>query len=285
MGDCCDMEPVKAQECVWRCKKLPAPLWWLSCKFSGIKWGIKAFIRRHKKSPMEMWVENEVRLAIEREQAADREDCEKRGKKYSPKDFSYGGEIYKSALRAYKSLLKDGHSGMSWAFTTGVLTRMMKGLPLTPLTGADDEWHECGIRNAEGVVDYQNCRKSSLFKHVHPDGTVTYNDIDRAICVDTADKGDTHHFGLCTSVVDEMFPITFPYSPDSKPFKVVDRIFDTKGKRGEFDTVGILRVECPDGSVKLVDRYYKEGEKEWIAIGKDEFELRLQSYKDALNNK
>ena len=179
MGDCCDMEPVKAKECVGRCKKIPTPLWWLSCKFDGIKWGIKAFIRRHKKSPMEMWVENEVRLAIEREQAADREDCERRGKKYNPKDFSYGGEIYKSALRAYKSLLKDGHSGMSWAFTTSVLTRMMKHLPLTPLNGTDDEWHECGIRNADGVVDYQNCRKSSLFKHVHPDGTVTYNAVTR----------------------------------------------------------------------------------------------------------
>ena len=174
---------------------------------------------------------------------------------------------------------------MSWAFTTGVLTRMMKNLPLTPLTGADDEWHKCEIRNADGTVDYQNCRKSSLFKHVHPDGTVTYNDIDRAVCVDAEDKVDTHHFGICTSVVDEMFPIAFPYSPDSKAYKVVDRIFSSEGKHGEFDTVGILRVECPDGSVKLVDRYYKEGENEWVTIGREEFELRLQSYKDSLNNK
>lgn len=285
MGDCCDMGPVKAKECTRSCKKLPEPLWWLSCKLGGIKWGIKAFIRRHKKSAMEMWVEREVRIAIEREQEADRKDCEERDKKYNPKDFSYGSEIYRSALRAYKTLLKDGHSGMSWAFTTGVLTRMMKNLPLTPLTGADDEWVECGIRNADGTVDYQNCRKSSLFKHVHPDGTVTYNDVDRAVCVDAEDKGDTHYFGLCTSVVDEMFPITFPYSPASKAYKVVDHIFDSNGKRGEFDTVGILRVECPDGEVKLVDRYYKEGEMEWVAIGKDEFELRLQSYKDSLNNK
>lgn len=74
MGDCCDMEPVKDQECVGRCKKMPAPLWWLSSKLDGIKWGIKSFIRCHKKSPMEMWVENEVRLAIEREQEADRKD-------------------------------------------------------------------------------------------------------------------------------------------------------------------------------------------------------------------
>ena len=285
MGDCCDMEPVKAQECVGKCKKVPAPLWWLGCKFDEIKWGIKYFIRRHRKSPMEMWVEREVKIAIEREKAADKEDCEKRGKKYNSKDFSYGGAIYESALKAYKSLLKDGHSGMSWAFTTNVLDRMMQHKVLTPLQGTDDEWRESEIRNEDGTVDYQNVRQTSLFKHVHPDGTVTYNDIDRAVCVDAEDKHDIHHFSLCTKVVDEMFPIEFPYMPGNKSYRVVDRIFSSTGKHGEFDTVGILRVECPDGEVKLVDRYYKEGEKEWIAIGKDEFELRLQSYKDSLNNK
>lgn len=285
MGDCCDMEPVKAQECVGRCKKMPAPLWWLGCKFDEIKWGIKAFIRRHQKSAMETWVEREVKIAIDREHAADKEDCEKRGKKYNPKDFSYGGAIYESALKAYKLLLKDGHSGMSWAFTTNVLNRMMQHKVLTPLQGTDDEWHECEIRNEDGTVDYQNVRQTSLFKHVHPDGTATYNDVDRAVCVDAEDKGDIHHFGLCTNVVDEMFPITFPYMPDNKSYKVVDRIFSSKGKLGEFDTVGILRVECPDGTVKLVDRYYKEGDGGWVAIGKGEFELRLQSYKDSLNNK
>lgn len=258
---------------------------WIKRKLSEIKWWLIHLRHCWKKSPMQSWVEREVKIAIDREHAADKEDCEKRGKKYNPKDFSYGGAIYESALKAYKSLLKDGHSGMSWAFTTSVLTRMMQHKVLTPLRGTDDEWHESGMKDQDGTQKFQNVRQSSLFKHVHPDGTVTYNDIDRAVCVDAEDKGDVHHFGLCTSVVDEMFPITFPYSPDSKPFKVVDRIFDSKGKRGEFDTVGILRVECPDGTVKLVDRYYKEGEKEWIAIGKDEFELRLQSYKDSLNNK
>lgn len=285
MGDCCDMEPVKAQECVERCKKMPAPLWWLGCKFDEIKWGIKYFIRRHRKSAMETWVEREVKIAIDREHAADKEDCEKRGKKYNPKDFSYGGSIYESALKAYKSLLKDGHSGMSWAFTTNVLNRMMQHKVLTPLQGTDDEWHECEIHNDGGTVDYQNIRQSSLFKHVHPDGTVTYNDVDRAVCKDAEDESDIHHFGLSARVVDEMFPITFPYMPGNKSYKVVDRIFSSKGKLGEFDTVGILRVECPDGSVHLINKFYKEGKDDWIAINKEEFELRLQSYKDSLNNK
>lgn len=285
MGDCCVEEPVKAQECVGKCKKLPAPIWWLGCKFNEIKWGIKYFIRRHRKSAMETWVEREVKIAIEMEQAADKEDCEKRGKKYNPKDFSYGGAIYESALKAYKSLLKDGHSGMSWAFTTNVLNRMMQHKVLTPLQGTDDEWVECCIRNEEGTVDYQNVRRSSLFKHVHPDGTVTYNDVDRAVCVDAEDNGDVHHFGLCTSVVDELFPITFPYMPGNKSYKVIDRIFATNGNPGEFDTVGILRVECPDGSVHLINKFYKEEGKDFVPISKDEYDLRLESWNNAMMNK
>lgn len=258
--------------------KKPAPLWWLCCKFDEIKWGIKHFIRRHRKSTTELWVEREVKIAIDREHAADKEDCEKRGKKYNPKDFSYGGAIYESALKAYKSLLKDGHSGMSWAFTTNVLNRMMQHKVLTPLQGTDDEWNECGIRDADGPVDYQNVRQSSLFKHVHPDGTVTYNDVDRAVCVDAEDKWDIHHFGLSARVVDEMFPIAFPYMPSDKSYKVVDRIFSSEGKRGEFDTVGILRVECPDGSVHLINKFYKEVGHEMVPIPKDEYDIRLEAY-------
>lgn len=258
---------------------------WMKRKLMDIKWWFIRLRHRWEKSPMETWVEREVKIAIDREHAVDKEDCEKRGKKYNPKDFSYGGEIYKSALKAYKSLLKDGHSGMSWAFTTNVLNRMMQHKVLTPLQGADDEWHECEIHNMDGTVDYQNVRQSSLFKHVHPDGTVTYNDVDRAVCVDADDKHDTHHFGLSASIVDELFPITFPYMPGNKSYKVVDRIFATNGNPGEFDTVGILRVECQDGSVHLINKFYKEGKDDWIAINKEEFELRLQSYKDSLNNK
>lgn len=273
-----------ASDCLVQAENENRPSW-LKRKLSDMKWWFVRLRHRWEKSAMETWVEREVKIAIDRERAADKEDCEKRGKKYNPKDFSYGGAIYESALKAYKSLLKDGHSGMSWAFTTNVLNRMMQHKVLTPLQGTDDEWHECEIRNDDGTADYQNVRQSTLFKHVHPDGTVTYNDVDRAICVDADDKGDTHHFGLSASVVDEMFPITFPYMPSDKAYRVVDRIFATNGNPGEFDTVGILRVECPDGSVHLINKFYKEGKDDWIAINMEEFELRLQSYKDLLNNK
>jgi hypothetical protein len=181
------MEPVKAKECVGKFKKTC----WLIRKFNDIKWGIKAFIRRHRKSPIEMWAEREVALAIEREREAERKDAEEHGKKYDPKGFSYGGAIYESALKAYRSLSGDGHSGMSWSFTGKVLMRLMKGRPLTSLKGTDDEW----VKVTEDEELYQNSRCSSVFKHVFGDSTVKYTDNDYVVCIDD-DNGHTHHFGL-----------------------------------------------------------------------------------------
>lgn len=286
MGDCCDMEPETAQECVGRCKKMPAPFWWLSCKFSGIKWGIKSFIRRHRKSPMELWAEHEVEVAVAREMEADRKDAEEHGRKYSPKEFSYGGEIYKSALRAFKSLLKDDHSGMSWAFTASALRRLMDNRPLTPLAGSSDEWVECGLCSPGHGQDFQNARCSSVFKNVSDDGNVTYSDINAVIGVNADDPGDTHHMSLCSQAVYELHPIKFPYMPPSKPYKVTDRIFAMNGNPGEFDTVAILSVTTPDGKVEAVNKYYKEDEDgHFVQIGKDEYDLRYESYKSARMNK
>lgn len=276
MGDCCDMEPVKDQECVGKCKRMPTPLWWLICTFGGIKYGIKTFMRRHRKSPMERWAEREINIAIEREQASEREDCEKRGKKYNPKDFDYGGEIYRSALRAYKSMLKDGHSGMSWSFTSHVLQRLMKNRPLTPLQGTDDEWTEFS------GDWYQNSRCSSVFKRVNSDGSVSYHDNDYVVCIDDQD-GHFHRLGLLKDEVYSRWPITFPYMPSEKPYKVYDRTFDSvNAERGCFDTVACLRIEEPDGTVHAVNKFWKEANDHFEEITKEEYDLRLESYMNKL---
>lgn len=216
-----------------------------------------------KKSGRELWAEKEIEIAVKREQEADREDCEKRGKKYSKKDFSYGGEIYKSAYRAYKSLLKDGHSGMSWSFTKSVLMRLMENKPLTPLTGDESEWVL--------VDDY--------------DGTFHYFDDDRVQCVD-AEDGSIHHFKLSSDEAEKMFPISMPYLPGKRGYKVHDCIFSSEGKIGEFDTVGVLRVEEPDGTEHLVNKFYKEDANgSFVQITKAEYDLRYECWKSHKSDK
>lgn len=50
--------------------------------------------------------------------------------------------------------------GAVWVMVP-VLHRLLHGLPLTPLTGADDEWRATSI---EGAVLFQNIRCSHVFK-------------------------------------------------------------------------------------------------------------------------
>lgn len=52
--------------------------------------------------------------------------------------------------------------GAVWAMVP-VLESLLTGLPLSPLTGEDDEWMEVGLER-EGVEIYQNVRCSTVFK-------------------------------------------------------------------------------------------------------------------------
>lgn len=78
------------------------------------------------------WAENKIRLACERENP-DRKEGE----------FDYGCACYESAFKAFKSLIEDGHSGMSISITRNILNRLIIGQPLTPIEDMDDIWNEC----------------------------------------------------------------------------------------------------------------------------------------------
>lgn len=241
----------------------------------------KRLFKRNKKSSNLSWAEHEVELAIEREHEFERKDAEEHGKKYDTKGFSYGVAIYKSALKAYKSLLKDGHSGMSWSFTREVLIRLMKHRPLTPLQGTDDEW----VNVLKDEDWYQNRRCSSMFKRVCSDGTVKYTDNDYIVCIDD-ENGNSHNFGLLNDEVYSRWPITFPYMPSEKPYKVYDRTFDSvNAERGCFDTVACLRIEEPDGTVHAVNKFWKEVDNHFEEITKEEYDLRLESYMNKLEER
>lgn len=76
------------------------------------------------------WAAREVALASqkERESAEDKDD------------WDYGVACYESALRAYRSLERDGHSGMSIQITKSILNRLIDGKCLTPIEDDPDIW-------------------------------------------------------------------------------------------------------------------------------------------------
>ena len=81
------------------------------------------------------WAEREVAIA-----------CKKEKEKFNNEEgefyYSYGCACYQSALKAFKSLCYDGHSGLSMKIAQSILNRLINGQPLTPIEDTDDVWYE-----------------------------------------------------------------------------------------------------------------------------------------------
>ena len=62
-----------------------------------------------------------------------------------------------------------------------------------------------------------------------------------------------------------------PYYPPDKPTKVYCSDFLTDRKNGDFDTVGMFYAIRPDGERIEINRFFKEGEDDWIEITEAEY--------------
>lgn len=221
-----------------------------------------------EKSDMEQWAEKEVRMACHHENP-DRKDGE----------FDYGCACYESALKAYNSLCEDGHSGMSIGFTKAILNRLIDHKPLLPIEDKEDAWYDVSEHFGAGKkgIEFQCKRMSSLFKKVSEDGTVKYSDISRYYGVDINNPSVSYHNGLIDKIGEAMFPITMPYMPYDKPFKVYTEDFLVDPKNGDYDTRGMLYIITPDGEKMEINRYFKEVENGFEEIDEAEYLSRKES--------
>lgn len=212
---------------------------------------------------MTEWAENEVRIACERERAES---------KTPEGEWDYGCACYESALKAYKCLMEDGHSGMSFSITRQILNRLMRGQPLTPIEDTEDVWNEVPSLKEDSSMIYQCKRMSSLFKKVHPNGKVTYSDNERYYAVYAENSDVTWNNGLIRDIIDEMFPITMPYIPKN-PIKVVCEEFLVDPKNGDYDTIGVLYA-VKDGEKTAINRFFAEHDGKMVEIQESEYMFR-----------
>ncbi len=224
-----------------------------------------------EKSNMQSWAEREIEIA-----------CKHENPDRKPGEWDYGCACYESALKAFNSLLEDGHSGFSIGMTKHILNRLIDIKPLTPIEDTKDVWSDCSYRKE--ADSYQCKRMRSLFKDIYSDGTVKYHDVDRICCVNVDNPNISYHSGLVSNIVDEMYPITMPYFPESNPFVVHCEEFLTDPKNGDFDTVGILYVIKPNGDRVEINRFFKEGEDDFIEIASCEYEMRRKMHEERLEN-
>ena len=218
------------------------------------------------------WAKREIELACKRE----------RGNR--PKyEFDYGCACYASALKALKSLLDDEHSGASIMIAKSILNRLIDGKVLTPIEDTPDIWEDCCRYDYEIGYTTQQCKRmSSLFKYIDDDGTVKYKDINRFVCADKDRPSLTWHSGLIDKILDEKFPIIMPYMPSEKPFMVYCSEALTDPKNGDFDTVAIWYVKKPHGALEDINRFFKEGEDDWVEIDATEYQKRKEM--EVINN-
>ena len=211
---------------------------------------------------MTEWARREVEIACKRENP-DREEGE----------WDYGCACYESALKAYECLSEHGHSGFSWGLTRNVLMRLMDGKPLTPIEDNEEDWKESRGYN-DGGKHYQCKRMSSLFKDVSADGTVKYTDVNRVEMFNVESPDVAWSNGYIRDLIDERFPITFPYIPEVRPYRVYVEEFLYEEGNGDYDTIGILYCVKPDGEKVDLNIYLGEVDGKFVEISLHEYDLR-----------
>ena len=199
------------------------------------------------------WVKNEIDLACSNEN-------------------EYGKAIYNSAAKAYMSLSKDGHSGFSIGITRQILNRMLKHKPLTPLTGADDEWSRCVERNDdEGYTCYQNKRYSALFKRVYDNGEIEYSDVDKFTCEDVNNSNIRYYARYIIKRVEHLYPISMPYMPNDEPIVIYTEEFLFNPNMGDYDTVAIMYLREPNGTKIDINIFLADKGNKMEEISEEEY--------------
>ena len=182
-------------------------------------------------------------------------------------------EEYEAAYRCYCNFLDELEKLKDVRIIKTVFTQLLHEENLSPIVDSEDDWTLVeGFDPAVGCDNpgwsiYQCKRRSSLFKKVvygRKTGEVdeiTFRDIDRAVCIDINKPDFMYTGGMGSLVLDEMIPITLPYSPCGK-IRIFTEDFKYHEKyEGDLDTVGVLYFRMPDGTMKKVKRYFKEDHK------------------------
>lgn len=124
----------------------------------------------------------------------------------------YNGMMRKHLLHMVGEFANEGHSGFSASYALQCLRKLLNFKPLSPLTGADDEWHD--VAEISGVPHYQNKRCSSVFKD-GKDGEAY--DIDGKVFWEWIRTEDGREIKSYYTGRESRVPVTFPYTVPDEP--------------------------------------------------------------------
>lgn len=215
---------------------------------------------------IDVWAKKEVELAMNEAIKSGSDNC----------STHYICECLNSALKAFNSLLEDGHSGASVKQTLMFLQRLVRRLPLTPID-EDTTWVKSNVSES-GKTTYRCARMSGLFKDVDREGNITYTDVHRVVCVNKDDvQAPVWYNGFISRIVNSIYPIKFPYYPSSDP--IIAYVSEhTTSLKEDFDTICIDSVKLNNGETVDVKRFFKEDtdSNSWVEIDKEEYTSRVE---------
>lgn len=115
--------------------------------------------------------------------------------------------ITKNVMDILTVFEKQDHSGISANYTINLVNRLLRWMPLTPLTGEEDEWYDpYGPDNTQ-----QNKRCTTVFRR-NFDNSTAYNIHGRVF---SNNGGKTWWTSR-----DSLVPVTFPYVVPTEPERV-----------------------------------------------------------------
>ena len=185
---------------------------------------------------------------------------------------AYNTLISKNVLKAFSSIFEDRYSSIYDKETIiYLLNRLCNYLPLTPIKNTDNIWIKHLTYNIPDVSlkeVYQCSRMPSLFKEVYSDGSIKYKDITR---YHVKFKGNARliydYCEIIDRVMDELYPITFPYFPTKDPYYIYPEICCQN-----LDIMVIRYIVTPTKELVEINRYFKkEGDTDYIEITEDEY--------------
>lgn len=209
-----------------------------------------------EKSPVEVWAENEIAIA----------------KKNT--DW-YMNAAIDSAMRAFRCLCEDKHSGLSIQIAQEILNRLIDQLPLTELKDTDE--FPIAYKDANATI-YQASRCSAVMKTIRaPANASSGKWIDVGAQIFWIDVGDKIYNEDQNCIVEavhhETDPIVFPYFPDSNP---IQYLVDTVMEGSNVIAVHVIRRIRAFGRIsEPVDKYYRyvEDTSRIEEFDKEEFEV------------
>lgn len=208
---------------------------------------------------MSEWAKREVEI-VKEDKTGDEELCK------------YADGCYDSALKAFLSLCEDGHSGMSIGFTLGILNRLVKGLPLSPIEDKEDEWEV--IERKDNHLTYQSKRCFALFKKVI-NGEVSYRFVDKTVVFYNGEEIGCHN-GHASKLVEELHPTTLPFMPPEKSYKVYCK--ECESEQGDYVLREYTYLINPDGEREELNRYFIFTKNGVAELTKKEFNHQIAAW-------